>query len=60
MGNQEMEFFRRMADAQERIASTIEKQQPSRFSQSIAMGATVATAFGIVNIIDIIKKWIGG
>jgi len=55
-----MEFIRRMAEAQERIASSIEKQQPGRFSQAIAMGATAATAFGIINIIDIIKKWIGG
>jgi len=57
---QETEFFRRMADAQERIAVAIEKQQPSRVAQVFAMIAMVASTFGIVTIIDVIKNWIGG
>jgi len=60
IAKQEAEFFRRMADAQERIARTIEKQQPGKISQIFAMGATVVTIFGIVVVIDVIKKWIGG
>jgi len=53
-------FFRRMADAQERIARAIEKQKPGRVSQVFAMIATAVTILGIVVIIDVIKKWIGG
>jgi len=49
-----------MADAQERIASAIEKHQPGRAEQFVAMGAAVVSVFGIVNIIDVIKSWIGG
>jgi hypothetical protein len=60
MNEKDREYLRRMAEAQERIAGIFEKQQPGRISQIIAMGATVATTFGIVNIIDIIKNWIGG
>jgi len=54
------EFFRRMADAQERIARAVEKQQPGKVEQVLAMGAAVVTIFGIVGIVDVIKKWIGG
>jgi len=60
IAKQETEFFRRMADAQERIARAVEKQQPSRMSQIFVMMATGVTIFGIVGIIDVIKKWIGG
>jgi len=59
MDSQEIEFLRRIADAQERIATAVEKQ-PSRAEQFFAVGAAVATTFGIVSIIDIIKNWIGG
>jgi len=57
---QETEFFRRMADAQERVALAIEKQQPSRASQVFTMIAMIASTFGIVTIIDVIKGWFGG
>jgi hypothetical protein len=60
MDNKDRELFRRMAEAQERIASTFEKQQPGKFSQAISLVATATTVFSIVNIIDIIKNWIGG
>jgi len=60
IAKQETEFFRRMADAQERIARAVEKQQPGKVEQVLAMGAAVVTIFGIVGIVDVIKKWMGG
>jgi hypothetical protein len=52
--------FRRMAEAQERIASVLEKQQPGKLTQAITIGATVATVLGILSVIDIVAKWMGG
>jgi hypothetical protein len=52
--------LRRMAEAQERIASVLERQQPGRFIQTIATIAAIATALGILTVIDIFVKWIGG
>jgi len=49
-----------MAEAQERIATAAEKQQPGKVSQLFALGGAIVSTFGIVSIIDIIKGWIGG
>jgi len=49
-----------MAEAQERIASAIEKQKQGKVSQVFALGGAIVSTFGIVSIIDIIKGWIGG
>ncbi|GHU55540.1 hypothetical protein FACS189442_3230 [Spirochaetia bacterium] len=60
MDEKDSAIFERMAKAQERIATAIDKQQPGRFSQAIVTGAAVATALGLLNVVDIIIKWIGG
>jgi hypothetical protein len=60
MDGENSDNFRRMAEAQERMASAMEKQQPGRFIQAITTGAAVATVLGILTVIDIIAKWIGG
>jgi len=63
----ETEFLRRIAEAQERlteaherIASVVEKQQPGKISQIVAMGAALVSLFSFVNIVDVIKSWFGG
>jgi hypothetical protein len=53
-------IFERMAKAQERIAAIVEKQNTGKFTQVLTTGATVATALGLFNVIDIIIKWIRG
>jgi hypothetical protein len=60
MNEKDRELLRRMAEAQERIAETAEKLRPGIISQIFTSGAAVVTTFGIVHIIDIIMKWIGG
>ena len=53
-------IFERIAKAQERIAASVESQNSGKFTQALTIGATVATALGVFNVIDIIIKWIGG
>jgi translation initiation factor 2B subunit (eIF-2B alpha/beta/delta family) len=59
MEDRDREIFERMAKAQERLADNAEKQ-PGKATTILTTGATVATAFGIFSVIDIILKWIGG
>ena len=60
MDEKERALFERMVKAQERIAASIESQNAGKFTQALTIGATVATALGIFNVIDIIAKWIKG
>jgi hypothetical protein len=50
----------RIAKAQEEIVVILKKQQPGKFSQVLATGATVATTLTHISIVDVIIKWIGG
>jgi hypothetical protein len=43
-----------------RIADTLNKQQPGKFEQVIGTGATIATIVGALSIADIVMKWITG
>lgn len=60
MADSNSEIFMRMANAQERIASAVEKQHPGRFFQAITTGATIVTVMSFLSVVDLIIKWIGG
>ena len=60
MDEKDRQIFNQMNEKLERIASTIEKQQPSRFDQFITTLAALTAILGIIGIVDIIIKWIVG
>jgi len=53
-------IIERTAIAQERLVEIIEKQQPSKFAQLLAMFAAGAAVLGALSAVDIIRGWIWG
>jgi 16S rRNA G1207 methylase RsmC len=49
----------RIADAQERMVTVVEKQKPIRPEQIMTMIATIATGLELIVVADIIVKWLG-
>jgi hypothetical protein len=49
-----------MSSTLERVADVMEKQQPSKATQVLTTGATIVAAFSVLNIVDLVIKWITG
>jgi hypothetical protein len=60
MDEKDRKIFEQMSLSLKEISDALKKQQPGKFDQVIATGATIATIVGVLSIADIIIKWITG
>ncbi|MCL1818605.1 MAG: hypothetical protein FWG35_06715 [Spirochaetaceae bacterium] len=44
----------------QRIAVAVEKQQPGKLDRVLTLTATAISIAGILSVLDIVFKWIGG